>query len=276
MMSYALLGLMLLASPEPDAAMDDSCGAVDETGSAAVEIVQNARAACETARTRFRELFGDPVPDARIVFWDRPGYDVGLAGDVAVVFWPASGVMPEHGGGPGPAEVAARAQWQDMFPHEISHALLAARFYPTGGSGNHGGYGTPLPDWLDEGVAIWAESTEHRAARIEHARALPAAERDLRGILAEKHPAVANGGFDASAAYLAGEASRIFYARSIAVLAFAFERGGTGAITELAQRLRAEPGRLEDALLGLPGMPDTADELDAAWQLWIRDDRPQI
>jgi hypothetical protein len=74
------------------------CG-VSGSAAAAADVAL-ARAACDTARVRFAELFGDAAPGALVVLHDHPG------------------------------------------------------FYPGGGAAGHGGYGTPLPDWFEEGIAI--------------------------------------------------------------------------------------------------------------------------
>jgi hypothetical protein len=61
-------------------------------------------------------------------------------------------------------------EWSETLPHEIAHVMLAADFFPEEAAGVPGRYGTPLPDWFDEAVAIWAEPDSVREARLAQAR----------------------------------------------------------------------------------------------------------
>jgi len=265
------------AVPEAGAGSDELGPAADET---------RARQACETARERFAELFGEPVPPVRILLWDRPGYRTGLQGERAAVVWPTSRVMAARAKSAEAALPYVESQWNDVLPHEISHALLAARFFADERSGRHTGYGTPLPDWLDEGVAIWAETPRNRDARLRQARALPAERRDLLSILEMRHPgagataeAIRNG-----AAPPPDEALWAFYPQSIAALAFVYDAGGADAIAELMRRLlaapvdasRPDPPSARDLLVDLPGLPDDFEGVVAAWNAWLAAEDPGV
>jgi hypothetical protein len=252
---------------------DDFSPAADEA---------RARQACEIARERFAELFGEPVPPVRILLWERPGYRTGLQGERAAVVWPTSRVMATRAKSAEAAVPYVESQWSDVLPHEISHALLAARFFAEERGDRHSGYGTPLPDWLDEGVAIWAETPRNRDARLRQARELPAERRDLLSILEMDHPgagataeAIRNG-----AAPPPDDALWAFYPQSIAALAFVYDAGGTDAIAELMRRLLADPAdagspiplSARDLLVGLPGIPDDFEGVVAAWNAWLAAD----
>jgi hypothetical protein len=242
-----------------------------------------AIAACEGARLRFGHIFGDPVPAVTILLRDEPGYRVRLLTDGVAVLWATGAAQAEHaaaalaspgGAGASPDGTAVErhvdGQWRDVLPHEITHGLLAARFYPQG-FGDAAGYGTPLPDWLDEGLAILAESPEHVAGRLRQARALPAAWRELRAILASPHPALANSAAFASrdGAPLPPDAALYaFYPQSVAVVEFVREAGGRDALLTLVRRLVMDPERA-DALAGLPGLPATMDGVVADWDRWL-------
>lgn len=266
----ALLALMIgAATPSPTA----ECDVGGQT--ATEEDLALARTACETARSSFAELFGEPVSGVRIVIWDRPNYRAGLLRDQAAVFWPSSEVMSARVVDPAAAERHVASQWREVLPHEIAHVLLAARFYGDAESPLPAGYATPLPDWLDEAVAIWAEPEESRKKRVEQARALPAERLDLQSILTSPHPAIGNAAAytarDGTAA-IADETLWAFYPQSIAVLAFIHELGGSEAVRELTRRLVTDPQDAA-AILGLPGLPEEMDDIVAAWERWLaRDD----
>lgn len=233
-----------------------------------------ARTACQAARTRFAELFGDPVPEVRIILWEEAHYRMGVLRGEAAIFWPSSQAMTPRTDDRAAAEHHLAAQWREVLPHEISHLLLAVRFFPDRAATPAGGYGTPFPDWLDEAVAIWAEPLESRQRRVEQARELPAEFRDLRTILTSPHPATGQ-----SAAYISRDGTArpadftlwAFYPQAISVLTFIHDHGGTAATRELARRLAGDSGGSLDpqVLTGLPGLPVDFEGVDAAWNQWI-------
>jgi hypothetical protein len=142
-------------------------GACSVSGSAsAPSDVTRARAACDTAQRRFSELFGTQAPAALVVLHDRPAYELALAGDVGIVFWPNGAALAAGVGGGEGKDGRADAHWREVLPHELMHAMTMAHFFAHGNVANHGGYGTPLPDWFEEGVAIWGETMESRRARL--------------------------------------------------------------------------------------------------------------
>lgn len=237
---------------------------------AAAGDANRAREACGLARARFAELFGDPAPAVRVVLWERGGYRVSARPGQATVFWPTSQALTGRVGASPLAGRYIADQWRNVLPHETAHALLAARFFGEARNGARAGYGTPFPDWLDEAVAIWAESRENRDGRIREFRGLPAERRELRAILAMRHPAADNDDILAmrdGAPMPSDEAVWSFYPQSFAVLAFIVEAGGADAVQELASRLLADPGNVE-AVAGLPGLPASFDGVLAAWGAW--------
>ncbi|HSJ15912.1 MAG TPA: hypothetical protein VK939_16005 [Longimicrobiales bacterium] len=246
-------------------------GACLVTGSVSAADGDRARAACDVARARFQDLFGVAAPALEIVLREQPGYRVSDVGAGARVYWPTSAAL---GGsartGSDPAR-PAQEQWREVLPHEAMHALLAAHFFGAGDDLS-APYGTPLPDWFEEGVAIWAESDLYRGVRMAQARRLEPRFRVLPEILAGAHPAASNPALLAArdgAALPADDAAVwAFYPQSLAVLGFVYDAGGTSAIQALAARLLGE-SRDTDTLAGLPGLPATADEVIAAWEAWL-------
>lgn len=246
-----------VAVPESDCRVGFAFGADAAPGEEAT-----ARAACRSARAAFAELFGDSVPPVRLILWEKPGYRTGVKGDTAIVFWPV-----EHARGALPDDPA-------MLPHEIAHALVAARFFATD-DGAAGDYGTPLPDWFEEALAIWAEPRSQRARRVEQARKLPPERRELSVILESPHPAAADVSILETrdgAPIPRDQALWDFYPRSIALLSFVFDRGGARAVRELAARLHADPDDRR-ALTGLPGLPHDEWGLRRSWHAWLVGER---
>lgn len=231
-----------------------------------------AHTACDMARARFAELFGEPVPEVRVILWERPHYRMGLLSGEAAIFWPSSEAMTPRTKDRAAAEEHVAAQWREVLPHEISHILLAVRFFRDSGATPPGEYGTPLPDWLDEAVAIWAEPQTSRQRRVEQARELPDEYLDLHTILTTPHPATGR-----SAAYVARDGTArpadftlwAFYPQAIAVLAFIHEHGGTAATSELVRRIQDEQEGPQ-AVAGLPGLPADFEQVDALWREWLR------
>jgi hypothetical protein len=231
---------------------------------------QRARAACEAARDRFEELMGGPVPSVLILVEERSGYRIGILEGQAVVLWPSSTAMARVVGPTDGAEAYVERQWGEALPHEVGHALTAAHFFPDGRFESTG-YGTALPDWFEEGLAIWAEPQASRDSRLAAARRLPSDRLHLAGILTTPHPAA---GSEAALAVRDGApppadaALWDFYQQSLAALTFVHDLGGAAAVRTLAARFMAgETGPA--ALAGLPGLPATFDGVTAAWRRWL-------
>lgn len=230
---------------------------------------ERARAACERARSRFAGLMGDPVPAVLVLVQDRPGYRIGILDGQAVVLWPSSAAAAVQA-----AEAHVEEQWREALPHEIAHALTAARFFPDGRF-EAVGYGTPLPDWFEEAVAIWAEPRPSRDRRLAAARELPARRLELATILTMSHPAAGDPAALAArdgAAPPSNAALWDFYQQSVAVLAFIHELGGQEAVRILASRLMAGYTG-QAAVTGLPGLPGSFELVEAEWSAWLEASR---
>lgn len=268
-------GLALLLAGTPITPADSSSKTCEVTADGASRRdVERARAACEIARGRFGELFGEPVPAVRILIEDRDGYRTGLANGKAAVLWPSTRAMRARVGTGARADGHIALHWDEILPHEISHVLLAARFFPDAHGSARAPYGSPLPDWIDEGVAIWAEPETSRETRIAQARALPPERRDLVSILTTPHPAAANREVLAirdGAAIPDDQALWDFYPRSIAALAFLHDTGGRAATSELVRRIIAG-APLPHAVVGLPGLPGELAEIEVAFERWLMGD----
>jgi hypothetical protein len=289
--SLALHGLLFVALSQPLSASTAAPCEVTGEGASVTEIAR-ASHACEVARERFRMLFGEPVPSVEVSFWNEAGYRTGLQGRTAVIYWPTTEARARSGAAAAStSKVSYEADpWTEVLPHEISHVLLAARFFGVGSwQEEQDGYGTPFPDWMDEGVAIWAEPAFARAGRLQEARALPSVRRELGTILSGRHPALYDPRVmamrDGGAPPTDDDNLVAFYPQSIALVGFIYDAGGADAMVELAKRLqtkKAEPaaargpslanGTARDvaaALVGLPGMPsDLATTVDA-WNRWL-------
>jgi hypothetical protein len=270
--TLALVLVIAGAGPAGGAAPTESACRIEGDALTAAD-ERLARSACEAARRRFVELVG-AAPAALIFVEERDGYRIGILDGQAVVLWPSSRIMRARvgaGAGTGAgADAYVASQWSDVLRHEVAHALTAAHFFPDG-EFESTGYGTPLPDWFEEGLAIWAEPAPSRETRLAAARALPAERLDLEAILTMRHPAAANPAALAvrdGAAAPRDQALWDFYQQSIAVLSFVHDEGGPEAVRELATRLRSDPAD-DRAIVGLPGLPDSFAEVRAAWRDWI-------
>jgi hypothetical protein len=266
MWSVALLLTAIPSSgimPPASAMKAGECSVSGSAGHRADEA--RALAACAWARARFSELFGEAAPRAHVTLHAAPQYEVALVDDTGVVFWPNSAMLA------GASQSWQERQWSDVLPHELMHALTMAYFFAGENAVDPVGYGTPLPDWFEEGIAIWGEPESSRKGRLAQARLLPAERLNLTRILGGRHPVAADPGILASvpgASVPHSDELRTFYPQSIAVVAYVHARGGTEAMRELGRRLHAAPAR-RDVLAGLPGLPETLSEIEADWQKWL-------
>ncbi len=187
-----LLGLIACSG---SGAQDASCEVVAPTVSGDV---RSAREACASAQARFKQLFSNRAPRGVIVLVDG-GSQTRTKGTSAQwrLEWPTSTVLRRIGEslGHSGAELDAfvAEQWRVTLPHEIGHQMVAAHFYPKGFQPS--GYGTPLPDWFDEAVAVWtepAQAREHRWKLLETAASqLPSLSQLLTAQLAAEGEPVA-------------------------------------------------------------------------------------
>lgn len=215
----------------------------------------------EAAAGRFAAVFG-PAPRGSIVLTKdkKLGGSINLEGYKTWTFpW------PETLDGP------------DPFEHELGHIL----FVQVVNAGcaeklkkGFKGYGSYLPDWLDEGAAL---ACEPDAARAEFLKALDL-EKPIAfaSFFSMEHPLK-----DAPAGHMkpavADEAAR-FYAQSLSVVEFMADQYGRGYVRHLVATLQDGGGvadtlpwleKHRDALPGKPdGVPETIDGLQAFWLSW--------
>jgi hypothetical protein len=62
---------------------------------------------------------------------------------------------------------------------------------------------------------------------------------------------------------------REFYALAYSLLAFVHDRGGPAAFNELIARYAANPVPRTDVLNGLPGFPDSFDQIEREWRAFL-------
>lgn len=148
--------------------------------------------------------------------------------------------------------------------HEAAHRIATAMLFPADTMpGSPSGYGSPLPDWLDESLALLTEPELDQRARVgllfegERIYALP-----LRRFLYMTHPAL-------SGAAPGSQLRRSFYGQSLAFAQFVQERAGTDGLRLLVRQLQA--GTTQGvALTGLPGLADDGGALEQEWLAWLR------
>lgn len=282
-----------------------------------------AEQACFQARDGFEELFGNPVPPVLVELHAGSSFALDIADSgAAEIKWPnAEGLtrnaraLHEKGTTDALIDRFVEAGWAQTLPHEISHLLLFAKWFPPESLDSDSGrrYGSPLPDWLDEAAAIWGESPHLQAQRLAQARELPPESRTLEAILSAEHPSLRSGrrneGGVMSRSTTYGECigdcgdhpdegttirrtvadgvltvdtleadspeqefradKSAFYPKSIAVLTFVFERGGSPAVRTLRRRLMDDDDQDPAVLAGLPGLPETPEQVEALWEDWL-------
>ena len=187
-MPLLVLLLLVLGACTPRSRAADACLV---TGDVSRDDAALARAACSRARERFAAVLGDP-PSGTITLSSAEGFSGYTEAGRWSLTWPttqrlATGITG-FAGGPGTSDSRrfVGEQWREVLPHEIGHVMLGAWLYSPGRTMS-GEYGTYMPDWVDEAVAISMEPDTIRRERLAQARAfspLPA----LREVLAFNHP----------------------------------------------------------------------------------------
>lgn len=184
----ACTALLLLAACTSTRGGVDACVV---TGDAPRSDVTLARIACSRARDRFAAILGGP-PSGTITLSATEGFTGYTEAQRWSLIWPTSAHLAAGmaGSSAGPSDSEGRRflaeQWRDVLPHEIGHVMFGAWLYSPGRELS-GEYGTYMPDWVDEAVAISMEPDTIRASRLEQARmfrTLP----QLAEVLAFRHP----------------------------------------------------------------------------------------
>ncbi len=185
--------------------------------------------------------------------------------------------------GPGPHE--------DVLRHELGHAMYAAAFWP-GAASEVPIYGSPAPDWLDEGVAMLMEAPEsqqQRGARfLATHRSSPGEVPPLAKFLVMPHPALAlrkmmrRHGQRSRSGVISMElppgdrtalALDMFYGQALVFAAFLIEASGDVRILRSVSEAAAAGVDFEKWLAG-PGesssLPSTLPLLQARWDEWLK------
>ena len=146
-----------------------------------------ARKACARVELRFAELFGTRAPTGGLLLSREPGIASEAGYGKWHLRWPVSARLREAAKSLGKNDGSVMEEWETTLPHEIGHVMLAAFFYPNALPIAEGEYGTPLPDWFDEAVAVWMEPPAMRQERLTQARAM-LHQAALAQILKARHP----------------------------------------------------------------------------------------
>ena len=185
-MRHVVLALLVLAACSSTPRGADACTIAGDVSRADRALAQ---AACVRARQRFGVVLGDPPPGT-ITVSQTEGFTGYTEGARWTLVWPTSarladGMSRSRDRG---AEVRrfVDEQWRDVLPHEIGHVMLGAWLYSPGRN-LAAEYGTYMPDWVDEAIAISMEPDTVRRERLAQARSfvpLPA----LAEVLSFRHP----------------------------------------------------------------------------------------
>ena len=147
-----------------------------------------AQSACSRARQRFATILADP-PSGTVAVSESEGFTGYTVGDRWTLVWPTSARLAAGiGRGSDAAETRrfVEEQWREVLPHELGHVMFGAWLYSPGRD-LAAEYGTYMPDWVDEAVAISMEPDTIRRERLAQARAFsprPA----VSEVLAFRHP----------------------------------------------------------------------------------------
>lgn len=143
--------------------------------------------ACHYARERYASLFGREPHPVTIVVHDTTAMLNDFRDGRVFVFLPSNRAVSRARASFSRVSASRPHDPLLFVTHEILHFLLAAATFG-GQEPPPGTYGTPLPDWFDEGVAIWGEDEATRASRMQIAADLPDRLLDLNTFARRAHP----------------------------------------------------------------------------------------
>jgi len=133
-----------------------------------------AQAACDRVNERFVLLFGSLPPAGTLEISDTVVFfAVGSQAPEWKLIWPTTSAMERFHGAGRPAGDRALAetiemQWSTVLPHEIAHLMLGAEVELRRATGPR----RSMPDWLQEGVAVYMEPPGYRSGDAAMLRAL--------------------------------------------------------------------------------------------------------
>ncbi|MBI4617719.1 MAG: hypothetical protein HY720_29170 [Planctomycetes bacterium] len=165
-----------------------------------------------------------------------------------------------------------------MFLHHVNPGCIAAL------QQNFNGYGSFLPDWIDEAVAVYHEPESMKATRRQQMKELVDQHIPLSRFFTMNHPIGAHGpgaggagGIDPadlqkklqelSQGGVGGEAN-LFYVQSLSVFEFMLEAGGPTFVRKLVEHL--QKGGTTEAGLALLSRRElkTLEGFESAWVAW--------
>jgi hypothetical protein len=247
----------------------------------------------EVATERFINLFGKGTYGGTITFYPSKAKVNEKNGVKSLVQVQHAGLGHTHGGGTAttdnkewtlPWPILAPEEKKKLGTHDPDHALthevthlmfvryVADRYPDLAPKVLGAGYqiGTPFPDWIDEGLAVWNEPAELLAWRKDDLReilagenAMVAAPLTLKQLLTMDHP-IADGD---------GNKINVFYHQSWALVAYLLDRGGPEFFRDMLDRM-AEGKSMEEILAAKDTkrgrVPATLKELETEFTTFLQ------
>lgn len=131
-------------------------------------------------------------------------------------------------------DTARMGDWADeLLRHELAHFISRATIYGNPVPLAPRAYGTALPDWLEEAMAIWAEPAESRRQRIDRLLELDLDSiPELTAIVTARHPNT-------------GESTRSPFTRTVTTIArgrtpYSSDRDSAVITTRIRHRVEAD------------------------------------
>ena len=184
-MRHLAIVLVALAACSSTPGGTDACTIAGDVSRADRGLAQSA---CLRARQRFSAILGQ-APAGTISLSATQGFSGYTQAGRWTLTWPTSARLGAGMGRTADATESRRfveEQWREVLPHELGHVMLGAWLYSPGRD-MAGEYGTYMPDWVDEAVAISMEPDTIRRERLSQARSfspLPS----VAEVLAFRHP----------------------------------------------------------------------------------------
>ncbi len=184
------------------------------------------------------------------------------------------------------AAAIARESLAPVLEHEYGHLAVAARVHEPDGSGG-AGYGTSLPDWLEESIAM-AFTPAPPEARAQAVAAIRRSSLPVTRFVADRHPGAARvGGAGGAKPWVEIEATiriegaprsseaptvaNLYYPFSQLFGEFLVDTAGPGALGELLALALSTNGP-ETGWPDVPEgsrLPEDAAALEAAFSAWL-------
>ncbi len=218
----------------------------------------------KTACKRFYSVFGKHHKRGAIGIETAPGKPD--RDDNAKWYFPWD---PNKGG-------AKRGIMAKAFTHEVGHIMFLKTFNEGCSKEvkkNHNNYGSYLPDWIDEAIAVYLEPEDLRKQRYRRfQKNFQNKKIPLKKLFTMNHPKIGKGGRPKRKK---GNKSKVqaFYTGTLSVLEFLLDVEGNSFVQEMVSMLQKGKPMKEILRKKADNLPADLGKLEKYWVKWLKKKR---